>query len=132
MPVKDCDRLPTPAREDQKGKIRAVTVSFKHMPAVIRGSNYESFTRSVVSMRGAWRLSTVLKTLEVEPRQRETAVYYIAELVGDGGSTRFSCCNSRLLQSINSESIMAGRRSLISRSTSHVSAGIWLISAEIV
>jgi hypothetical protein len=38
----------------------------------------------------------------------------------------------RLLQSINSESIMAGRRSFISRSTSHVSAGIWLTSAAMV
>src|SRR5215831_9046406 len=36
-----------------------------------------------------------------------------------------SCfCNARRLQSINSKSIMAGRRSFISRSTCHVSAGI--------
>jgi hypothetical protein len=33
---------------------------------------------------------------------------------------------------INSESIMAGQRSFISRSTSHVPAGIWLTSAVIV
>jgi hypothetical protein len=72
------------------------------------------------------------EALEREPRQRDNAVYHIAELGGDGVSRRFGCCNSRLLQSINSESIMAGRRSLISRSTSHVSAGIWLTSAEIV
>src|SRR5215471_5502089 len=48
---------------------------------------------------------------------------------GSGGSCFF---NARRLQSINSKSIMAGRRSFISRSTSHVSAGIWSTSAEIV
>src|SRR5215472_13127357 len=39
--------------------------------------------------------------------------------------TSGSCsCNARRLQSINSKSIMAGRRSFISRSTCHVSGGI--------
>ena len=38
----------------------------------------------------------------------------------------------RLLQSINSESIIAGQRSFISRSTSHVSAGIWSTSDAMV
>ena len=51
--------------------------------------------------------------------------------VGDGGAGA-SCCNARPLQSISSESIMAGRRAFISLSTSHVSTGIWLTSASIV
>ena len=46
------------------------------------------------------------------------------------GGSCFS--NARRLQFINSESIMAGRRSFISCSTSHISAGIWSTSAEIV
>jgi hypothetical protein len=53
-------------------------------------------------------------------------------VVCDRGSDDSCFCNARRLQSINSKSIMAGRRSFISRSTSHVSAGIWLTSAEIV
>ena len=44
--------------------------------------------------------------------------------VCDRGSDGPCSCNARLLHPINSESIMAGRRSLISRSTSHVPAGI--------
>jgi len=52
--------------------------------------------------------------------------------VGDRGSGASWCCSIRLLQSINSESIMAGRRCFISRSTSHVSTGIWLTNAAIV
>jgi hypothetical protein len=47
-------------------------------------------------------------------------------------SERSGCCDARRLQSINSKSIMAGRRSFISRSTSDVSARIWSTSAEIV
>jgi hypothetical protein len=54
------------------------------------------------------------------------------EVYGDRGSGDSCCCNVRLLQSINSESIMAGRRCFISRSTSHVSTGIWLTNAAIV
>ena len=50
----------------------------------------------------------------------------------DGRSSeRSGRCDARVLQSINSESIMAGRRSLICRSTSHVSTEIWLTSAAI-
>jgi hypothetical protein len=52
--------------------------------------------------------------------------------VCDRGSGGTCSCIARLLHSINSESIMAGRRSFISRSTSHVPAGIWLTSAVIV
>ena len=33
---------------------------------------------------------------------------FIGSLIGDRGSGGSCCCNSRLLQSINSESIMAG------------------------
>jgi hypothetical protein len=44
--------------------------------------------------------------------------------VCDRGSDGPCSCNARFLHSINSESIMAGRRSFISRSTSHVPAGI--------
>jgi len=44
--------------------------------------------------------------------------------VCDRGSDGPCSCNARLLHPINSESIMAGRRSFISRSTSHVPAGI--------
>ena len=50
--------------------------------------------------------------------------------VCDRGSGGTCSCNARLLHSINSESIMAGRRSFISRSTSHAPAGIWLTSAR--
>ena len=53
-------------------------------------------------------------------------------VVCDRGSDGSCFCNARRLQSINSKSIMAGRRSFISCSKSHVSAGIWLTSAEIV
>src|SRR5712671_7981316 len=53
-------------------------------------------------------------------------------VVCDRGSDGSCFRNARRLQSINSKSKMAGRRSFISRSTSHVSAGIWLTSAEIV
>jgi hypothetical protein len=56
---------------------------------------------------------------------------YIGSAVGDRVSERSGCLGARLLQSTNSESIMAGRRSLISRSTSQVSVEIWLTSAAI-
>src|SRR6202043_1617839 len=56
----------------------------------------------------------------------------IGSFVGDRGSWRSGCCDARVLQSINSESIMAGRRCVISRSTCHVSTEIWLTNSAIV
>ena len=53
-----------------------------------------------------------------------TGVCHGGFVVCDRGSSGSCFCNARRLQSISSKSIMAGRRSFISRSTSHVSAGI--------
>jgi hypothetical protein len=55
----------------------------------------------------------------------------MGSVAGDGSSRRCGVCNNRLLKSINSESIIAGRRSLISRNKFHVSTGIWLINPAI-
>src|SRR6516162_4294987 len=65
----------------------------------------------------------------LEGSQRGVTCGFVVCYRGSGGSC---FCNARRLQSINSKSIMAGGRSFISPSTSHVSAVIWSTSAEIV
>src|SRR5262249_32780131 len=103
---------------------------------VVRAVSVVSTARALV---WSWSHDTCLTVPAVEPDGllRQSSIWGITTgicgfIVCDRSFGGSCFCNARRLQSINSKSIMAGRRSFISRSTSHVSAGIWSTNAEIV